>query len=64
MNPDKFQDKFIKHEEKSQGEYHAEFVKDVLDIVIDQLVTDYVSSNNIRKEIIRYLDAEYGEVAE
>lgn len=61
MNVDEFRDKFEKHEKKSQGEYHTEFVEDVFDIVIDQLSTDYVSSNNIRKEIIRYLDAEYGE---
>ncbi len=64
MNVTEFHNKFVKHENKSQGEYHAEFVEDVFDIVIDQLSTDYVSSNNIRKAIIRYLDAEYGEVSE
>lgn len=42
------------------GEYNTEFVEDVFDIVIDKLVTDNISSGEIRKSIIRYLDAEYG----
>lgn len=63
MNPDEFHNKIIKYENKSQ-EYHAELVEDFFDLVIDQLSTDYISPNNIRKEIIKHLDAEYGEESE
>lgn len=62
MNAVEFHKKIIQHEQKSQGKYHAELVEDVYDIVIDQLSTDYISSINIRKVIIRYLDAEFGGV--
>ena len=60
MNAVEFHKKFEEHEKKSMGEYNTEFVEDVFDIVIDKLVTDNISAGEIRRSIIRYLDAEYG----